>query len=51
MVRKNGKPDYGKLWYNNKLVLGSRKFYILQAEKKRLIATGYFNRDLFRITY
>ena len=51
MIRDNGKPDYGKLWYNNKIIMSNRKFHILQAEKKRLIATGYFNRDSFRITY
>lgn len=51
MARNSGKPDYGKLWYNNKVIMSNRKFFILQAEKKRLLATGHYKKELFRITY
>lgn len=50
-MRSNEKPDYGKLWYEGKLLLSNRKFFILQAEKKRLLNTGYYKKELFKITY
>lgn len=48
---KRTKPTTGKLWYNNKVIMDGKPFPVLQAEKKRLLATGYFKRDLFKLTY
>lgn len=45
------KPTIGKLWYNGKVIISNKPFAKLQYEKKRLIATGYYNKELFKITY
>lgn len=45
------KPTTGTLWYDNKVVMEDRPFPILQAEKKRLLATGYYQKDKFKLTY
>mgnify|MGYP000001383122 CR=1 FL=1 len=47
----SAKSFYGKLWYDGKVLLSGRTFPVLQAEKKRLLATGYYKKELFRITY
>lgn len=48
---RNEKPITGNLYYNQKLIMENRKFPVLQAEKKRLLATGYYKKELFKITY
>ena len=45
------KPRYGKLLYDGKVILSNRAFPILQAEKRRLLATGYYKKELLKITY
>ena len=45
------RKDYGRLWYDGKVILADKKFFLLQAEKKRLVATGRFKKELFKITY
>lgn len=45
------KSTYGKLWYNGKVIMANKPFPLLQHEKKRLIATGYYHKELFKITY
>lgn len=45
------KPTTGKLWYNNTLILADKPFALLQHEKKRLLAMGYYRKELFKITY
>lgn len=50
-MRNSKRPDYGKLWYDGKPMMINKKFFILQAEKKRLIAMGYYKKELFKITY
>ena len=51
MKDNKGRPTTGTLWYNGKVLKENLPFYILQAEKKNLIATGYYKKDLFKITY
>lgn len=48
---KQGKPNTGKLWYDGKVVMSGRTFPVLQAEKKRLLATGYYRANKFKLTY
>lgn len=43
--------DYGNLWYDGKLILANRRFTILQAKKKELLATGRFVKEKFKLTY
>lgn len=45
------KPRYGNLWYDNKIIMSKRAFPILQAEKRRLLATGRYKKELFKVTY
>lgn len=45
------KPTTGKLWYNGQLILSDRPFPLLQLEKKKLLATGNYRKNLFKITY
>lgn len=49
--RGNQKPTTGRLWYNGKVIMENRPFPVLQAEKKRLLATGYYKKELFKVTY
>lgn len=45
------KPTTGNLLYDGKVVMENRPFATLQAEKKRLLTTGYYRKELFKITY
>ena len=45
------KPKVGKLWYDDRLLMSDKPFAKLQHEKKRLLATGYYKKELFKITY
>lgn len=49
--KRSEKRDYGNLWYNGKIIMANRKFPVLQAEKRRLLATGRYNKDKFKVTY
>lgn len=49
--KKSEKPTVGKLWYDGKLISENKPFASLQARKKRLLATGYYRKELFKITY
>jgi hypothetical protein len=48
---KGQKPNTGNLLYNGKVIMENKLFPILQAEKKKLLATGYYIKELFKITY
>ena len=50
-IREKKKPTTGKLWYNGKVLLSDKPFALIQHEKKKLIATGYYRKELFKITY
>lgn len=45
------KPTTGNLLYNGKVIVENRPFAALQGEKKRLIATGHYQKELFKVTY
>lgn len=48
---KSEKPKVGKLWYNGKIIISNRPFKFLQFKKKELLATGYYKKELFKISY
>lgn len=48
---RRDRPHTGNLYYDGKLLLENRKFPILQAEKKRLLSTGYYKKERFKISY
>lgn len=48
---ESSKPTIGKLWYNGKVIVKDKPFKFLQYTKKKLLATGYYLKDKFKITY
>lgn len=50
-IQKKEKSNRGKLWYNGKVLISDKPFAILQCKKKKLVATGYYRKELFKITY
>lgn len=50
-VDKPKKKTYGSLWYNGKRILKDRALPILNAKKSELLKTGYYKKELFKITY
>lgn len=49
-VDKPKKKTYGSLWYNGKRIFQDA-FPILNAKKSELLKTGYYKKELFKITY
>lgn len=45
------KPTTGKLWYNGKVIMDHKPFPVLQNKKKQLLATGYYKKELFKLSY
>lgn len=50
-VDKPKKKTYGSLWYNGKRPIFQDAFPILNAKKSELLKTGYYKKELFKITY
>lgn len=48
---KSLRPTKGRLWYDGKVILENKPFAILQHKKKVLLDTGFYQKELFKITY